>query len=737
MNDLSNAGIETPLAGDILIVDDEPANLRLLLNMLIEQGYKVRSAPSGRLALTGAQAVPPDLILLDIRMPDLSGFEVCKQLKANPRTCDIPIIFISALGQVEDKVRAFTLGGVDYITKPFQIEEVLARVRTHLELHTLQRQLTEEKTYVESARAMLWTVLNNIDALIYVADLETYEILFANVQLEQVFGKVEGCICWQALQDDQTEPCSFCSNHALLDEQRPPDGIHRWQFQNTRNGRWYTVADSVIEWMDGRLVRLSMAADITAYKQTEIQLLAQQRLMVALDERERIGRELHDDLGQAMSYIGVQIQTALAVLEQTQTAQAKIILTQLTQVVQDANDNVLQHMLGIRTPTLSPTDRQTSPSEADVATELPLDFFAVLDQYLHAIHERHGLETQVSRPQDLQNSPFSSKVETQLLRIIQEALTNIRKHASVSTARLLFTLHVDEVQVIVEDDGRGFEMPQLEIRRQPQVAPKYFGLSIMRERAEMVGGSLEVRSAPGEGTRIIVRVPRVLVPLSSEMPDKTVRVMLVDDHPFYLEGLRSMLTMRGLQVVGEANDGLEAIEKAHTLRPDLILMDVQMPHCDGIEATRRIKAELPEITIVMLTMAAQGDTLFKALESGASGYLLKILNGDQFFSLLNKAMRGETVLSPDLATRMLTEFADRDIHSPMADQDIPLEEKASVLTVRQHQILDLVARGLSNKEIAQELSVSENTIKYHVRQILERLQLKSRYELAQYAQNHG
>ncbi len=730
--------------GNILIVDDEPANLRLLLNMLVEQGYKVRSAPNGKLALTGAQAIPPDLILLDINMPGLSGFEVCEQLKADPRTRNIPIIFISALDQIEDKVRALALGGVDYITKPFQIEEVLARVGTHLALHALQRQLLEEKTRVEAARAMLWTVLNNIDALIYVADVETYEILFANAQLEQVFGEVEGCICWQALQEGQTGPCDFCSNPALLDERGQPRGIHRWQFENTRSGRWYTVADSAIEWIDGRLVRLSMAADITSYRQSEKQLLVQQRLTAALDERERIGRELHDDLGQTISYIGIQLRTALTVLEQRQTAQVKAILTQLTQMAQEANDDVRQHILGIRTPTSSPTGYQTPPPETGAATELALDFFGALDQYLHVLHERHGLETQVSRPPDLQSTPFSPEVETQLLRIIQEALTNVRKHAAVSTARLLFTLHVDQVQVIIEDNGRGFETTQHETqnqkhetRRQPQVAPKHFGLSIMRERSEIVGGSLEVRSTPGEGTRVVVCVPRTLAPLFGEMPDRTVRVLLVDDHPLYLEGLHTMLATRGLQVVGEANDGLEAIEQARALRPDLILMDVQMPRCDGIQATRRIKAELPEITIVMLTMSAQGDTLLEALKSGASGYLLKTLNGDQFFSLLNKAMWGETVVSPDLATRMLTEFVGRDVHSPAQAPDLAPEEKGTVLTVRQRQILELVAQGLSNKEIAQALDVSENTIKYHVSQILERLRLKSRYELARYAQDHG
>jgi DNA-binding response OmpR family regulator len=249
----SSAGSETSLAADILIVDDEPANLRLLSDMLVDQGYQVRLAPSGKLALMNVRTTPPDLILLDIRMPGLSGFEVCEQLKADPQTRAIPVIFVSAMDEIEDKVKAFALGGVDYVTKPFRVEEVLARVETHLALTLLQRQLAatnaelrqanaeleastvelvKEKSRVEATRAMLWTVLNSLDALVYVADMETYEVLFANAQLVKEFGQVEGRICWQALQEGQTEPCSFCSIPVLLDERGQPRGIHRWQFQS-------------------------------------------------------------------------------------------------------------------------------------------------------------------------------------------------------------------------------------------------------------------------------------------------------------------------------------------------------------------------------------------------------------------------------------------------------------------------------------------------------------------------
>lgn len=126
---------------NILLVDDSPANLRLLSQILGERGYGVRAATSGPRALASIELTPPDLILLDIRMPEMDGYQVCQQLKANPRTADIPILFISALDEIQDKMRAFSIGAVDYITKPFQLEEVMARVETHLALRRLQRNL--------------------------------------------------------------------------------------------------------------------------------------------------------------------------------------------------------------------------------------------------------------------------------------------------------------------------------------------------------------------------------------------------------------------------------------------------------------------------------------------------------------------------------------------------------------------------------------------------------------------
>jgi diguanylate cyclase (GGDEF)-like protein len=136
-------------SGDILIVDDMPNNLRFLSTTLTEQGYKVRSVTEGLMALTVAEAAKPDLILLDIMMPNIDGYEVCQRLKANEQTCDIPVIFLSALDEVLDKVKAFSVGGVDYITKPFQLEEVLARIQTHLSLRFAQKEISQLNSELE------------------------------------------------------------------------------------------------------------------------------------------------------------------------------------------------------------------------------------------------------------------------------------------------------------------------------------------------------------------------------------------------------------------------------------------------------------------------------------------------------------------------------------------------------------------------------------------------------------
>ena len=216
------------------------------------------------------------------------------------------------------------------------------------------------------------------------------------------------------------------------------------------------------------------------------------------------------------------------------------------------------------------------------------------------------------------------------------------------------------------------------------------------------------------------------------------KILLVDDHSLFLEGLQNLLRAGGFEVVGAARDGLEALQLARTLHPDVILMDIRMPGCDGLAATRLIHAEMPECKIVMLTTSAEDGDLFEAIKSGASGYLLKNLEPNELFDYLAGLSRGEAPLSRELSARLLREFA---------HQAAALDEHAAAglrggppgpeLTPRQREILVLVADGLTYKEVGAALNLSENTIKYHMGEVLQRLHLKNREQVVAYARRSG
>lgn len=167
----------TPVAGDIMIVDDNPANLKLLEEMLEIQGHEVRAFPLARLALAASVRHPPDLILMDVNMPEMDGYEACKLLKSNPASADVPVIFLSALNETSDKVEAFQCGAADYITKPFQIEEVHSRVQTHLQLHDLQRALKRQNEELEATVAARTQDLRKANARLTILDRSKSDFL--------------------------------------------------------------------------------------------------------------------------------------------------------------------------------------------------------------------------------------------------------------------------------------------------------------------------------------------------------------------------------------------------------------------------------------------------------------------------------------------------------------------------------------------------------------------------------
>jgi DNA-binding NarL/FixJ family response regulator len=219
------------------------------------------------------------------------------------------------------------------------------------------------------------------------------------------------------------------------------------------------------------------------------------------------------------------------------------------------------------------------------------------------------------------------------------------------------------------------------------------------------------------------------------------KVLLVDDNRLMVEGLQNLLDAHNVEVVGVAFNGLESVEMAHKLQPDLILMDIRMPRCDGLTATRLIKAENPEAKIVILTTSTEDDDLFEAIKSGACGYLQKSIDTGELVEALEQAQQGTPPFSPGLAAKLLDEF------KRFTDPDEPTslkstEEKTEPpsgrkLNSRQTEVLRLVADGLSYKEVGDRLFISERTVKYHMTEIMHRLHFENRSQVLAFAGRMG
>ncbi len=207
-----------------------------------------------------------------------------------------------------------------------------------------------------------------------------------------------------------------------------------------------------------------------------------------------------------------------------------------------------------------------------------------------------------------------------------------------------------------------------------------------------------------------------------------IRVMIADDHDLYRRGMRVVVELDGTaEVVGEASNGIDAVDVCSRVTPDVVLMDVRMPGMGGIEACRRIREAVPGARILMLTMSDDETDLFEAIKAGASGYLLKDLPGEEVAAAVRRVNDGQAIIPPGMAATLLAEF------TRLSQEPEPVTGTAPLLTDREVEVLRLVARGLANREIADQLVISENTVKNHVRNILEKLHLHSRVEAAVYA----
>lgn len=527
-----------PDEDDLLVVDDDLPSLRALSSLLKEEGYQVRSARDGASALMMVNAEPPDLILLDIRMPGMDGFQVCETLKRNTATRHIPVLFISAEDEVQEKVKSFDVGGVDYITKPFREEEVLARLRTHLTIAKLNEQLRETNLQLqkeiherEQLALILQRRLEEFSALHEIA-----KTLTARQDLQQALESIFITICdlfgarlaLIARLDEAGSTTESIVGHdqehgfiaysasqtRLEDFPRGPVAIAEGRAQVIENLQQAALASPIrayvnagrltaglvvplmsrrIAWAllliakEGAGARFSqyelilaetIAADIAAAIENErFTSLARQAAVNA--ERQRLARGLHDSVTQSIYSLTLLSSGWESMARQGTLEDPADSFHRLGEVGQQAlrDLRLLIH--------------QMRPSEL-----AERGLVGSLEQRLESVERRTNIEAVLRIEGELAGLPH--KTEEELYFIAQEALNNSLRHARAGLVQVSIYSSPGAITLIVEDDGCGFD---------PSAKHTGMGLGNMQERALSIAGKCQILSEPGHGTRVTVSVP--------------------------------------------------------------------------------------------------------------------------------------------------------------------------------------------------------------------------------------
>jgi PAS domain S-box-containing protein len=482
---------------DILVIDDTPENLALLSQMLTERGYKVRSVTKGSTGIRGAQAAPPDLILLDVKMPQMDGYQVCQHLKADERTRDIPVIFISALGDVHDKIKGFQVGGVDYITKPFQVEEVLARLDTHLTIQKLQKQLQQQNRKLQqeikertAAEEKFAKAFRSSPNPIAIATLPEGRFVEVNNSFLQMSGYTQAEVIGRLLTEIHLESAS--ATFAEVVQQSQEKGfVYNQEFQfRTKSGAIKTVLLSVelIE-LEGKPCTLSLMNDITERKRLENEFIS------------LVSHELRTPMTSMMGALDLLSSGQLGTL----TDQGK-------QVLDIATKNT-ERLIRLVNDIL---DLERMKSGKITMHKVKSDLGQLLTQ---ALETMRPMADKAKVNLELESCYVELEVDPdRILQTLTNLLSNAIKFSEPGqTVWLRSHLNSEYLQIAVQDQGRGiptdklysiFErFQQVDASDSRQKGGTGLGLAICRYIVEQHDGRIWVESVLGQGSIFYISLP--------------------------------------------------------------------------------------------------------------------------------------------------------------------------------------------------------------------------------------
>jgi PAS domain S-box-containing protein len=501
-------------SGNVLVVDDTPQYRRVLERLLSRHGYHVATAADGEAALVEARRFRPDLILLDIHMPGVDGFETCRRLKADATTQPIPVVFISGIDDIAAKVQAFAAGGVDYLTKPFHDDEVLMRVATHLALCGLQQRLEErvrertaalalanvrlEREIAErrEAEERFRGVLESAPEAMIIVNVRR-EVVMVNTQAERLFGYRRGEMLGRPIemlmpQRHRGAHVGLASTFLKTPRLRPM-GDGRALFGRRRDGGEFPVEISLspLTSPGGQLV-IAAVRDISERQRTEAALreLAAHRDAVREEERKRIAGEIHDELGSLLTALKMDISLLRMQLPDDSPALERV--GQMRELVERTIGMVRQVATQLRPAALN------------------LGLVAALEWLVEDFGRRTGIACVLDTDTEV---TLGDAQATAIFRIVQESLTNIARHAGAAHVEVTLGCAGGLLRLGVADDGRGFDAAA--------AGSKSFGLFGIRERVRALGGKAAVDSVPGGGTRVAIEIPLDLPSVTPASGDRS------------------------------------------------------------------------------------------------------------------------------------------------------------------------------------------------------------------------